>query len=133
MKQHFLSTSCDKSNSLYANMIPLHTQNKNKINRIAFYEHRTQSKNSNLSSFTPIKNHKTKSKINVRRVKGPSNDFICHLWKLPNGTQHTTGWMNGRRRVKGDPPTTRANSAAARSSRPGVASRAPGARVAKIR
>jgi hypothetical protein len=34
--------------------------------------------------------------------------------------------MNGRRESKRGPPTTQANSAAARSSRPGVASRAPG-------
>ena len=37
------------------------------------------------------------------------------------------GGMNGRKKVKGvGPSTTQANSAAARSSRPGVASRAPG-------
>ena len=95
------------------------------LNHTTYYDQR----NTN-NSFTQIKELKANFILAynlVRRVKRPSNGFICHLWKLPNGTQHTTRWMNGRKKAKGmGPPTTQANSAEARSSRPGVASRAPG-------
>jgi hypothetical protein len=52
---------------------------------------------------------------------------------LPNGIQHTTEVdKNGRRKSQsGVPPTTQASSAAARSSCPRVASRAPGNRGGK--
>ena len=55
--------------------------------------------------------------------------FLLHLSACPpTGEQAKKGAKS-----KGDPPTTQAGTAVARSSRPRVASRARGARAAKIR
>ena len=71
-----------------------------------------------------------KKKIPQNHQKNQTRSFIRYI---PNAHRLMVHRRRQRKKkVKGDPLTTQASSAAARSSRPGVASRALGTGAAKI-